>query len=103
MNANSSLCLRLSKQFFFSGLVNLGADSHRMSAMNARLTDFERILAMTATPCGIHVPKLLKWTMDSALEVSHVTLTQPGQGGNIMRIPFVQGVPQWQQRYKLRA
>lgn len=39
----------------------------------------------------------------NALEVSHVTLTQPGQGGNIMRIPFVQGVPQWQQRYKLRA
>lgn len=70
-----------------------------MSAMNARLTDFERILAMTATPCGHVNPKL---EMD-ALEVSHVTLTQPGQGGNIMRIPFVQGVPQWQQRYKLRA
>jgi len=38
--------------------------SQQMSAMNARLTDFER------------------------------------QGGNIMRIPFVQGVPQWQQRRK---
>ena len=25
-----------------------------------------------------------------------------GQGGNIMRIPFMQGVPQWQQRCKLR-
>ncbi|CAK9062111.1 unnamed protein product [Durusdinium trenchii] len=36
--------------------------SQQMSAMNARLTDFER------------------------------------QGGNIMRIPFMQGVPQWQQR-----
>ncbi|CAL1167055.1 unnamed protein product [Cladocopium goreaui] len=38
--------------------------SQQMSAMNARLTDFER------------------------------------QGGNIMRIPFMQGVPQWQQRRK---
>eukprot|EP00913_Durusdinium_trenchii_P002014 g1861.t1 len=43
------------------GLV-LGTPIVSMSAMNARLTDFER------------------------------------QGGNIMRIPFMQGVPQWQQR-----